>query len=93
MKTCQPQSDLELSFAKILIYTERIFGPDLVLHQARQTYLAGIIYTTVVSAVKEFCLGGTTVVSARSNFFTADTTVVPPRLDFFTASGDTTGQI
>jgi hypothetical protein len=26
---------------------------------------AGIIYTTVMSAVKEFCLGGTTVVSAR----------------------------
>jgi hypothetical protein len=32
------RSDLELSFAKILIYTERIFVPDLVLdHQAWQT--------------------------------------------------------
>jgi hypothetical protein len=33
----EPQSDLEHSFAKILIYTERIFGPYLVLHQAWQT--------------------------------------------------------
>jgi hypothetical protein len=36
-KYCQMLTDRSKAICKQVIYTERIFGPDLVLHQARQT--------------------------------------------------------
>jgi hypothetical protein len=54
---------------------------SIYIYKTQVKIKAGIIYTTVVSAVKEFCAAGTTVVPAAMKYCTGNTTVVSARTD------------